>query len=94
MWHREAFPNFTDCCIFACSERIICRIKFIVRPLAGLYLGAGQHPVAEEAVLARVSREGLVLLLKVGSIAQMVHGVVTRLLLIHRNYARSAIIGK
>ena len=94
MRHCEALPDLTYCCIFAWCSWILCRVKFRAGPFAGLDLRASQHPVAEHAVFARVSWEGLVLRLKIGSITYMVHLIVTRLLLIHWYYARCAIVGK
>ena len=44
--------------------------------------------MTEEAVLAGVRAQGFILRLQISTVAQMVHRIVTRLLLVHRNDSR------
>ena len=80
--HRdcEALPNFTDSCLLGGLLEPVILARFDLR--------ASQHSMAEEAVLAGAGAQSFILRLQIRTIAQMVHGIVARLLLIHRNDAR------
>ena len=81
--HGETLPDLTDCGLLG---RLF---EAIVDGLARFDLGAGEHAMAEEAVLAGVRAECLVLLLEIGAVAEVVHRVVAWFLLVHGHDSRS-----
>ena len=85
-WHCETFPDVL-------YGRLLASAKVILEPLglalARLDFWFRQNTMIEHTILIGVRGGGTVVLFQIGLVTQVVHRVITRLLLVHRYNTRS-----